>query len=34
MIGSLHYAIDRTRPDIAYVVWVLSGFTSASDGEQ
>ena len=28
IIGSLHYAIDCTRPDIAYAVGVLSRFTS------
>ena len=28
IIGSLHYATDCTRPDIAYVVGVHSRFTS------
>ena len=28
IIGSLHYATDCTRPDIAYAVGVLSRFTS------
>ena len=28
MIGSLRYATDCTRPDIAYVVEVFSRFTS------
>ena len=28
MIGSLRYATDCTRPDIAYAVGVLSRFTS------
>ena len=28
IIGSLRYATDCTRPDIAYVVGVLSRFTS------
>ena len=28
IIGSLHYAIDCTRPDTAYAVGVLSRFTS------
>ena len=28
IIGNLRYAIDCTRPDIAYVIGVLSRFTS------
>ena len=28
IIGSLHYATDYTRPDIAYAVGMLSRFTS------
>ena len=28
IIGSLRYAIDCTRPDITYAVWVLSRFAS------
>ncbi|KAK4397572.1 Retrovirus-related Pol polyprotein from transposon TNT 1-94 [Sesamum angolense] len=31
LIGSLRYAIDCTRPDIAYAVGVLSRFTSKPD---
>ena len=31
IIGSLRYATDCTRPDIAYVVGVLARFTSKSN---
>ena len=33
IIGSLRYAIDCTRPDIAYVIGVLARFTSKPNFE-